>query len=319
MFGLTKREQRWKAEQKAAETIASVLVAAVNAKSHKGEEMNKAEELIACLEVEIAKRDARIVELHADLSGCRERAGVDADELRSLRAELAAIKAQEPDSEDWGVFAAYLLDNCEREVIYEESLQRWVADMIADPHYGPLFRREAAPVAEAKAQGVVMPELSAAEREDLLEFHQSVCCDAGHRVDKSGMKRLSEIGAVESCGFGKHRMTEFGVYLLGLNAAPVQQAKCVHTEHCCVEHGCKYGHDDCPVVSGLKNQSYPCESCAAPAAPAADAGLVYCFECREIGESDWVACDYPRYLYCQNSPEMDTRVVLAAHRSQGVV
>ncbi len=38
--------------------------------------------------------------------------------------------------------------------------------------------------------------------------------------------------------------------------------KCVHTEHCCIEHGCKYGEEDaCPVWLGYKPQSYPCESC----------------------------------------------------------
>ena len=24
----------------------------------------------------------------------------------------------------------------------------------------------------------------------------------------------------------------------------------VHRTHCCILHGCKYGDDDCPVVSG---------------------------------------------------------------------
>jgi len=37
--------------------------------------------------------------------------------------------------------------------------------------------------------------------------------------------------------------------------------KCVHTEHCCKEHGCKYREDNCPVVRGVKNQSYLCEEC----------------------------------------------------------
>ena len=31
----------------------------------------------------------------------------------------------------------------------------------------------------------------------------------------------------------------------------------VHTEHCCAEHGCKYGEEDfCPVWLGYKRQSY---------------------------------------------------------------
>lgn len=37
--------------------------------------------------------------------------------------------------------------------------------------------------------------------------------------------------------------------------------KDVHTEHCCAQHGCKYADSDCPVASGNKPQSYPCESC----------------------------------------------------------
>lgn len=37
--------------------------------------------------------------------------------------------------------------------------------------------------------------------------------------------------------------------------------KDVHTEHCCLKHGCKYGDDYCPVAGGKKKQSYPCESC----------------------------------------------------------
>lgn len=35
----------------------------------------------------------------------------------------------------------------------------------------------------------------------------------------------------------------------------------VHTEHCCVAHGCKYGDAACPVETGKKRQSFPCELC----------------------------------------------------------
>lgn len=36
----------------------------------------------------------------------------------------------------------------------------------------------------------------------------------------------------------------------------------VHMGHCCADHGCKYGDEDCPVA-GLRivQQSYPCEQC----------------------------------------------------------
>jgi hypothetical protein len=37
--------------------------------------------------------------------------------------------------------------------------------------------------------------------------------------------------------------------------------RCVHTEHCCVIHGCKYGNEECPVVLGISTQSYMCEEC----------------------------------------------------------
>lgn len=31
--------------------------------------------------------------------------------------------------------------------------------------------------------------------------------------------------------------------------------------HCCIEHGCKYGYDDCPVVLGIIKQEGLCEQC----------------------------------------------------------
>jgi len=35
----------------------------------------------------------------------------------------------------------------------------------------------------------------------------------------------------------------------------------VHQTHCCYEHGCEYGDEDCPIVLGLINQDHPCEEC----------------------------------------------------------
>lgn len=73
-------------------------------------------------------------------------------------------------------------------------------------------------VEQSVPERVSVPVLTDKEREDLLEFHEAVCCDAGHRVEKEGMQRLAEIGAVQYVGFGKHRMTEFGVALLASHA-----------------------------------------------------------------------------------------------------
>lgn len=38
----------------------------------------------------------------------------------------------------------------------------------------------------------------------------------------------------------------------------------VHETHCCVFHGCKYGDDDCPVVTRKASQVYDCEDCRYP-------------------------------------------------------
>jgi len=35
----------------------------------------------------------------------------------------------------------------------------------------------------------------------------------------------------------------------------------VHTEHCCLKHGCKYGNALCPVATGRQPQSFLCEAC----------------------------------------------------------
>jgi hypothetical protein len=34
-----------------------------------------------------------------------------------------------------------------------------------------------------------------------------------------------------------------------------------HDTHCCIEHGCKYGQEDCPVANGVRRQQYMCETC----------------------------------------------------------
>jgi len=47
---------------------------------------------------------------------------------------------------------------------------------------------------------------------------------------------------------------------------PEGYKRCVHTEHCCVDHGCKYGDEDCPVETGQKPQSFFCENCELPTA-----------------------------------------------------
>lgn len=40
-----------------------------------------------------------------------------------------------------------------------------------------------------------------------------------------------------------------------------KMTKDVHTEHCCLKHGCKYGDPKCTVITKQKSQSHPCEDC----------------------------------------------------------
>mgnify|MGYP001610754264 CR=1 FL=1 len=36
----------------------------------------------------------------------------------------------------------------------------------------------------------------------------------------------------------------------------------VHTSHCCVLHGCKYGYSNCPVCLRKADQEHICEDCS---------------------------------------------------------
>ena len=57
-------------------------------------------------------------------------------------------------------------------------------------------------------------------------------------------------------------MKKTKIKLPRLKPIPESQ-KDVHTEHCCILHGCKYNEDfNCPVVHARKPQSFICESCA---------------------------------------------------------
>lgn len=64
MFGLTRREQRWKAEQQAAELLVRLAVAAINAKAQ-----------IAAAEAQ-SNRDKELAELRAEVAVLRAQQGV---------------------------------------------------------------------------------------------------------------------------------------------------------------------------------------------------------------------------------------------------
>jgi len=35
----------------------------------------------------------------------------------------------------------------------------------------------------------------------------------------------------------------------------------MHTSHCCVQHGCKYGDNNCPVTKLQAKQNHECSQC----------------------------------------------------------
>lgn len=117
--------------------------------------MNKSEQLIACLEGEIAKRDARIMGLESqyqrDVWGLNnegdpiggEPAGGYANDNARLRAELAAIKSQDTVGE---VVGWYRLDRPYEMTSYPSVCATW--HKLGAP-VAPLYAAPAAPAADA--------------------------------------------------------------------------------------------------------------------------------------------------------------------------
>lgn len=62
------------------------------------------------------------------------------------------------------------------------------------------------------------PEATQKQLNDLHNFFSSVCEGGLHSIEKAGIQSLTELGALENCGFGKHRLTRFGTYLLDQTA-----------------------------------------------------------------------------------------------------
>lgn len=162
--------------------------------------MNKSEKLIACLEGEIAKRDEELAACRVAVENCevfRARiADLEADRDSHQRcaiqamAELAAIKAQEPviDAPYGGILrieAGNLPDS-------------WV-------RINPC-KLYAAPVSEAKAQGVVMPERWNVPRPMWKDARQPYGNPLNH----------ADIEAAEKFNLALDEVAR-------LNAAPVQQ------------------------------------------------------------------------------------------------
>jgi hypothetical protein len=207
---------------------------------------------------EIAKRDARMAELEKELQ-----AGATAVENCELfRAELAAIKAQEP-AFMWHKGAT----EDESEVVDVDC---------ACPCCVPLY---AAPVSEAKAQGVVMPE------QDGSDAQKSFW--AGFEAAKIGPAHWNIRAA-----WNEFKSSE---QFKRLNSAPVQQVSVPDDDELSdlASSACQMA-----LAHGIGEESFMVlartvrDRCtmlaAAPAAPAAD-GWISVSE-RLPGEDDQVLC-----------------------------
>lgn len=324
--------------------------------------MNKSEQLIACLEGEIAKRDARIVELQryehafnewhdktewvqaesATLSakylGCH-RADVMRSLIDDLRAELAACRVAVDNCEVFRTRIAELESQYQRDVY---GLNNEGDPIGGDPAggYANDNARLRAELAALKAQGVVMPaELDRA-------FITGESCDGVYRVVIQS-ETLKEMHAV-------HR------WLARLNAAPAQHPKCKTCDDNGMIGGPSFyapddGGEPCPdCCSPVQQVSVPASAfasraithyeaallaafpsgssgevfnqwnearrvlAAAPAAPAADAGIVDALDYQALFDAIAAATS----VYANGAINISVqafRGALAAHRAKGVV
>ena len=179
------------------------------------------------------------------------------DQWRKLDAELAALKAQEP----VGWYTEDHLDDKSATTYSKELADRWVAKG------WPVFPLYAAPVSEAKAQGVVMPEQDGSDAQ--------IAFWAGFEFAVCGLHN-GNIRAAWNDFKGSEQFKR-------LNAAPVQHVSvpdastdfsqflsAVMDAAGLVRHGRR--SKELSEYLGSKCMEYRCF--AAPAAPAADAGLV---------------------------------------------
>lgn len=66
----------------------------------------------------------------------------------------------------------------------------------------------------------------------------------------------------DACRFTSEEYAEqIASFLPGSRVVEIPDDLFVHVTHCCGVHGCKYGHEDCPVETHKFPQAYKCESC----------------------------------------------------------
>ncbi len=141
--------------------------------------------------------------------------------VKALHEAALAAPVQQvsvPDGEDWSVFFGYLIDKCEGHIIAEENLQGWLSEMLADPHYCALFRREKT---AAEQYSPIAMSIEAAEEEhgSLRAAAKALGIDHGYLYRLKSGEKINP-GADVLKALGLERIT---YYRSMLNASPVQQ------------------------------------------------------------------------------------------------
>lgn len=335
--------------------------------------MNKAEQLIACLEGEIAKRDAELAACRVAVENCElfrariaeleHRCGMYGLELtneveRRLQAErqLSALKAQEPVA--W-------VRKYEDRIHSHVDWHRSVLDLI--PEGTKLY---AAPVAKPQ---VVMPDPYGWVAAGIFYTErESAICDAGKTPCIEVYSR-NQINALENRSLQRQEVAEELARQLSascaeirnlrsLNADPVQQPKCKTCDDNGRIGGPSFyapdeGGDPCPdCCAPVQQVSVPdvsamartladrsADACnvnrednwaihgqdyiddvtamlaAAPAAPAADAGLVEALELA-ANRLDRLALEHDEFWRGYATMWVrEARAALAAHSAKGAV
>jgi hypothetical protein len=89
MFGLTKREQRWAAEQKAAETLVPLAIAAIEARTT----MDTNENVVTALNARLVQLEAELAKVRQERESYREMWKAEQREVKAWEAERDAAVA----------------------------------------------------------------------------------------------------------------------------------------------------------------------------------------------------------------------------------
>lgn len=127
----------------------------------------------------------------------------------------------------------------------------------------------------------LLPTLDQGQKDALYSFYLSICCGDQHSVDKPLIRQLCEFGALESVGFGKHRLTKFGEFLLGRMSAAALSASAEPSAPLCTPETPCVWPDSCghcskePSAPVGRDERADCENCD-------DTGLGPCTVCAAL-------------------------------------